>query len=242
MDESFRKPLVALDQSCLIISDLHSPYNHPDSFAFLKEIKSQFKPDIILNAGDEVDGHAISFHDSDSSLFNADQELELAIKDMKELASIFPKMYIAESNHGSLIYRKFKSNGLPIRHLKPLHELYETPQWSWHHEIILETHLGFTLLVHGKTGAYHKLALEQGCNTIQGHFHQKFEITWSQSTTNFIFNMIIGCLIDPASMAFAYGKNIAKRPMLGVGWLNELGEPSLIRMITDKHNRWTGKL
>ena len=54
--------------------------------------------------------------------------------------------------------------------------------------------------------------------------------------------MIVGCLVDPESMAFAYGKNFTKNPILGVGWINELGEPTLIRMITDKHNRWIGKL
>lgn len=236
------KKLVALDQSVLFISDLHCPYNHPDSFEFLKAIKHHFKPDITVNVGDEVDGHSISFHDSDTSLPSADQELEMAIRDMEELKGIFPKMYILESNHGSLAYRKVKHHGIPIRHLKDLHELYNTPEWSWHHEVVLETHNGFVTVVHGKTGAYNKLALEQGNSAVQGHYHQKFEITWVQSSMNTRFNMIVGCLIDQRSMAFAYGKNISKKPILGCGWLNELGEPALIRMKLDRHGRWNGKL
>lgn len=233
---------MTFDQRVLVISDYHAPYNHPDAYDFLKEINNVFKPEVIVNVGDEVDGHAISFHKSESSLYSADKELEQAIHEMQKLHELFPKMYLCESNHGSLVYRRLKSEGIPIRTLKPLHELYETPQWEWHHEITLETLEGLVLVVHGKTGAYNKLALEQGCSAIQGHFHQKSEITWMQTSTGSRFNMLVGCLIDMNSMAFAYGKNIAKKPILSVGYISEYGTPHLIRMVTDKHNRWIGKL
>jgi len=236
------KPIVSFDQRVLIISDLHFPYAHKDWYPFLKAIKDNYKPEIILNVGDTVDGHAISFHSSDSSLPSADQELEEAIEEIQRLKELFPKMYICESNHGSLAYRKIKEGGIPIRHLKDLNELYDTPLWEWHHELLVETLQGFVSVVHGKSGGYNKLSSEQGNSAVQGHHHQKFEITWSKSTMMERFNMIVGCLIDVNSMAFAYGKNFAKKPMLGVGWLNEMGEPSLIRMITDKNNRWIGKL
>lgn len=238
----FRKHIVGLDSRILVISDYHAPYQHPDAYEFLKAINNTYKPEIILNVGDEVDGHSISFHRSDSALPSADKELEYAIEEMRKLHELFPKMMICESNHGSLIFRRMKDQSIPLRHLIPLNELYETPLWSWHHEIMVETHLGQVLLVHGKTGAYNKLAMEQGVSCIQGHFHQKFEITWMQSTTGARFNMIVGCLVDPKSMAFAYGKNFSKIPCLGVGWINELGEPSLIRMILDKNGRWIKKL
>mgnify|MGYP001344302022 CR=1 FL=1 len=236
------KHLVALDQRVLIISDLHFPYAHPDWHSFLKAIQTHFKPEIVVNVGDEVDGHAISFHESETCLPSADMELEQAIKEVHALRDLFPKMYLCESNHGSLAYRKIKHAGLPIRHLKPLGELYDTPGWSWHHEIMLETHAGYVTIVHGKTGSYNKLALEQGNSSIQGHYHSKFELTWVQSSMNLRFNMIVGCLVDSESMAFNYGKNIAKKPIQGVGWINELGEPTLIRMQLDKHGRWSGKL
>lgn len=242
MNDSFRKELVALDQRVLIISDIHLPHAHQDWYHFLSEIKNQYKPELIINVGDEIDGHSISFHDSDQELFSASKELEYAIEEIQHLKQLFPKMYLCESNHGSLIFRRMKHHGLPLRHLKSLQELYNTPQWSWHHEIILETHIGNTLIVHGKTGAYHKLAMSQGCNAVQGHFHQRSEVTWSRSSTNNIFNMFVGCLINEQSLAFAYGKNIAKKPIISLGWLNELGEPSVIRMILDKHGRWIGKL
>lgn len=239
---TYTKEVVALDQSVLIISDLHFPNAHPDWYAFLKAIKDNYKPQIIVNVGDEIDGHRWSFHDSDESLPNADKELQDAIEEIQHLRDLFPKMYLCESNHGSLVYRRLKHHGIPLRSLKSLKDLYNTPHWEWHHEIVLETHNGLVSVVHGKTGAYNKLSSEHGISSVQGHFHQKFEITYQASTVRVIFNMIVGCLVDMKSMAFNYGKNIAKKPIIGVGWINELGEPTLIRMQLDNNGRWNGKL
>ena len=63
----------------LNISDQHMPYEHPDMFAFLAAIKRKYKPTLVVNGGDEVDAHALSFHDSDSDLPSAGDELKLAI-------------------------------------------------------------------------------------------------------------------------------------------------------------------
>ena len=239
---SLRQNIVCLDQRVLVISDYHAPSHHQDAIHFLKEIKEKLKPEIIINVGDEVDGHTWSFHQSETSLFTPDKELETAIEAMKELGQLFPKMYLAESNHGSLSYRKMKAAGMSIRHLKPLHDLYECPLWEWHHEITLETHMGKVLIVHGKSGAQYKLAMEQGISCIQGHFHSQAGINWFNSTTSMRFNMFVGCLIDERSMAFAYGKNIARKPILSVGFLTEMGEPCILRMVTDNHGRWVGKI
>ena len=49
-----------MNKRILVISDLHIPYHRPDSFEFLKEIKKQYKPDTIVNIGDEIDCRAVS--------------------------------------------------------------------------------------------------------------------------------------------------------------------------------------
>ena len=54
-----------MHKSILVISDLHIPYHHRDSFAFLKEIKKEFKPDFIVNIRDLLDFHAINMHTHD---------------------------------------------------------------------------------------------------------------------------------------------------------------------------------
>ena len=62
----------------LVISDLHIPYHHKDSFDFLKEIKKQYKPDFIINIGDLLDFHAISMHSHNPDLPSAGDELKLS--------------------------------------------------------------------------------------------------------------------------------------------------------------------
>lgn len=238
---SFR--INASGKSVLLISDQHIPYSHKDYIKFLKAIKEKMKPQVIINGGDELDYHAISFHDSDSSLFSADMELDNAIIEMQEgLHKLFPKMFLLESNHGSLVFRKTKHHGLPIRLIKPLHELYETPQWSWHHDIILKTRVGEVYICHGKTAAYGKLCKEMMMSAIQFHFHGRFEVTWHRSATGSRFNMYCGCLVDENSMAMAYGKNNLPKPILGVGYIDKNGFPHLIRMNLDKNGNWDEKI
>ena len=60
----------------LVISDLHIPYHHKDSFEFLREIKKEYKPDFVVNIGDLLDFHAISMHSHDPDLYSAGHELD----------------------------------------------------------------------------------------------------------------------------------------------------------------------
>ena len=74
-----------MHKSILVISDLHIPYHHQDSFAFLKEIKKEFKPDFFVNIGDLLDFHAINMHTHDPDLYSAGHELKAARKYIHEL-------------------------------------------------------------------------------------------------------------------------------------------------------------
>lgn len=247
------KTINAKNKRVLIISDCHIPYMHKDMHIFLKAIKEKYlvdengsmKNSLVLHIGDELDKHAISFHKSDVDLFSAGHELEKSIEilHMKDgLYEMFPKMHLCDSNHGSLVYRRAKADGIPLRYYKSYQEVLGTKKWSWHDEVILETKLGEVYLCHGKTSTYGKLCKEQAMSAIQGHFHGKFEITWHSSSTRSRFNMFIGCLIDQQSMAFAYGKNSTQKPILGVGMLSREGYPKLIKMNLDKNGRWDKRL
>ena len=81
-------------QSILVISDLHTPYEHPDAVAFLKAVKEKYKPTDVVCIGDEVDFHALSFHDSDPDLDSAGAELERAIEALKPIYKMFPKVTV----------------------------------------------------------------------------------------------------------------------------------------------------
>ncbi len=237
----------AIGRRVLLISDLHIPYHHPDSFKFLAAIKEKFldKKSIAINLGDSLDGHALSFHPTDSDLFSAGDELKKAIEVIHckgGLFETFPDMIEVDSNHSSLIYRRAKFHGIPLDYVKSLPEVLETPSWRWVDDILLDTKLGNIYICHGKSGAYNKLAQNVGCSACQGHFHGKFEITWAKSITTERFNMFCGSLISEASLAFAYGKNHLPKPILGVGLISESGYPRLIKMNINSKGRWDGKL
>jgi len=95
-----------LRKSILVISDQHAPYHHIDTLDFLKAIKLKYKPDCVVNIGDEMDWHSISFHDSHPGLYSPSHELVVARKFLQDLEKLFPKQHIMDSNHGSLVFRK----------------------------------------------------------------------------------------------------------------------------------------
>lgn len=213
----------------LIISDLHIPYSVRGYLRFLKNLKTKFKPHIIINIGDELDYHDMSMHDSDKDLDSAGKEMDKAIKELQEgLHKLFPKMFLLESNHGSMTLRRAKKHGIPLRTLRPLPDLYETPKWTWHEDILLETSEGPVYLCHGKSGTYGKMVKEaMGASCIQGHFHGKFEITYHRGVLGTRYNMFVGCLIDVDSLAMAYGRNFTVKPILGCGGIADSGQPIL---------------
>ena len=92
------------NKKILVISDMHLPYQHKDAIKFLSEIKKEFKPDTVISIGDLLDGHALSFHDSNPDLFNAGHELKKAKEYVRQLEDLFPKLVEVDSNHSSLIY------------------------------------------------------------------------------------------------------------------------------------------
>jgi len=65
-----------MNKRVLVISDMHIPFHHKDSFAFLEAIKKEYKPDFVINIGDLLDFHAINMHTHDPDLYSAGDELK----------------------------------------------------------------------------------------------------------------------------------------------------------------------
>jgi hypothetical protein len=230
--------LDARGKRVLFISDSHIPYSKRGYLDFLKKTKDDFvrDGDLIIHVGDELDFHNLSFHDSDSSLFSGGHELDRSIEELHQengLAKLFPKMFLLESNHGSMILRKTKHNEIPIRVLRPLPDLYETPHWSWHESILLLTDLGWVYCTHGKSAAYGRMVNSIGASVVQGHFHTKFEITYHRSVLATRFSMFVGCLADRDSLAMAYAKSNIPEFINGTGGIWESGHPVLFPMGDD---------
>ena len=230
-------------KSVLVISDLHIPYHHPDAFKFLKALKTKYKPDHVVNIGDELDMHAMSMHDSDPDLYSAGHELAASISYIQQLEKIFPKMTIVHSNHSSMLFRRALKHGVPKGYLKHYNDYLGVGNgWQWvdDHTITLSdgSRCFFT---HGLSADVLKVAMQYGMNTVQGHYHTKFSIGYYSNPDALVWGMQVGCLINQKSMAFQYAKNFKTRFIVGCGMIIN-GQPKLMPMMLNENGKWIGKL
>ena len=230
------------NDTILVLSDLHMPYHHKDVFKFLAKIKNVYNPTKIINIGDEVDNHAMSFHDSDPDLDSAGKELIEARKGIAKLAKLFPKMELVESNHGSMHLRKAKAFGIPTSFMKSYNNILGAPKtWVWKDEVILTSGGVEIMFRHQFKKNPLVCAQQMGMAVVQGHFHEDFNIQYTSSPNKLLWAMTVGCLIDKKSLAFTYNKTNTKRPIIGCGIIID-GQPVLIPMILNKKSRWVGYL
>lgn len=226
----------------LCISDLHIPYMHPDAFDFLRHLKAKYNPTRIICMGDELDKHALSFHDSDPDLDSAGVEMQKSLKYIKELHSIFPVMDILDSNHGSLVYRKAKSHGIPKHFLKSYNEFLEVDAgWKWHFDLTLKLPNGQDCYFHhGKTNRIGELSQKMGMCAVAGHYHSDFCVHYWANPNRLLWGLQTGCLIDNRNPAFSYANVNIKQQIIGTGLIID-SLPVLEPMIRDsKTNRWIG--
>ena len=226
-----------------VISDLHIPYHHRSSFAFLKAVKEKYKPDLVINIGDELDQHAISMHDSNPDLPSAGDELKTSKIYIKELEKIFPKMILIHSNHSSLVYRRALKYGLPREYLRSYNEFLGVGKdWRWVDDLTItlsdDSRCFFT---HGMSADVLKLAMQMGKHVVQGHYHSKFSIGYFSNPDELIWGMQVGCLTSQSSMAFDYAKNFKNRFIMGSGMIID-GQPKLIPMVFGKDGEWIKKI
>jgi len=230
------------NKKILIISDMHLPYQHKDSIIFLKEIKKEFKPDMIVNIGDLLDFHAISMHEHNPDLYSAGMELDKAKEYIKQLEDIFPEVVEVDSNHSSLVYRRALKFGMSKQFLKPYGEFLGTRKWTWVDDLTLTMSDGKRcFFTHGRSADILKVSQTMGMSAVQGHYHTKFLISYWANPDNLFFAMNVGCLINQKSMAFNYAKNFKTRFILGCGIIIN-GVPRLLPMVLNNNGDWIKKI
>ena len=229
-------------KSVLIISDTHIPYHAKELMPFLKLLKKKYKPDRVIHIGDEVDKHAMSFHDSDPDLPSAGDELKLSIPVIKQLEKMFPKMDLLDSNHGSLVFRRAYKHGIPKAYIKKYNDFLQVGKgWKWHDDLIIDTPLGKVHFCHGKTPDILKLATSMGMSCVSGHYHSLMGVRWFGNSLGLYFGLQVGCMIDSKSLAFRYNKVQKARPIIGCSIIYN-GLPIIEPFIKDKSGKWVGKL
>jgi len=232
-----------MNNSVLVISDLHIPYHHQDAFEFLKALKKKYKPVLIVNIGDELDHHAISMHEHNPDLMSAGDELKQSKEYVRELEKIFPEMTLVHSNHSSLVYRRALRYGLPKDYLKSYNEFLGVGDgWKWVDDLTITlSNNSRCFFTHGMSADVLKVAQQYGMNTVQGHYHTKFCIGYYSNPDALIWGMQVGCLINQKSMAFDYAKNFKSRFIVGCGMIID-GQPKLMPMVLDRNGRWNNMI
>lgn len=227
----------------LVVSDIHAPWYHPDTIPFLTALKKEIQPTRVILSGDEIDWHSISFHDSDPDMPSPSDELEEAIESLKPIYKLFPRADILESNHGSLVYRKALTHGLPSAVIKDYREVLQAPKgWRWHFDLMIKLPTGYDCYFHHSKGVNAKKNSQaMGTSFVQGHHHESFEVQYWGNPNALLFGMTVGCLVNPKSLAMAYNKNNLKRPVIGCGAIVN-GIPRLYPMILNNKGRWVRKL
>ncbi len=226
----------------LVISDTHCPFHHPDALKFLRAIKKEYDPDRVIHIGDEIDSHAMSYHDTDPNLFSAGEELKRAREVIWDIEDIYPKVDVIESNHGSLWYRKAKTHGIPREAIKTYEEILKTKKWKWHFELTLKLPNGQPCYFHHGRSANALVASQhRGMSIVQGHYHEKFNIQYWGTTERLNWGMNVGCLVDDKALAFEYNNSNLKRPVIGTGMIID-SQPRLIPLVMKSNRRWNGRL
>jgi hypothetical protein len=226
----------------LAIPDLHCPFEHKDSLAFLKAVKNMYKPTDIVCLGDEIDAHALGDYDHDPDGMSAGQELEKAIESLQPFYKLFPNVKVCTSNHTSRPYRQAFKHGIPRAFLRDYAEFLLAPKgWSWADSwevdgVVYEHGEGFS----GAAAAI-KSAQQNMQSTVIGHIHAFAGIQFSANSKHLIFGFNAGCLIDRHAYAFAYGKKIKSKPILGCGIISD-GVPTFIPMLLNGKSRWVGTI
>jgi hypothetical protein len=217
----------------LFISDQHIPYHHEGMFEFLEMLKKKYDPTRVVNLGDELDKHAMSYHDSDPDLPSAGDELERSLPYIKQLEVMFPVMDLVESNHGSMHLRKAKTHGFSKRYMRTYNEILEVGDgWKWHNDLVLdmsEWNVPDVYVHHGKTKRAIMTSKAMSMSHVCGHYHESFGIEYWANPKGLYFGMNAGCLIDDKKLAFAYNKINPHRPIIGTGLIIE-GVPVLEAM------------
>jgi len=229
------------NNTVLAVPDLHIPFHHRDAFAFLVAVKYKYCPSVVVNLGDLEDWHSISMHDHDPDGLSPGMELEELRKQVKPLFKLFPKMLICTSNHGSLPLRRAFKFGLPSQLIRSQKEILGAPD-GW--EIADQWEVDGIVYEHGEAFSGQQGAIKSANanmqSTVIGHIHAFAGIQYSANQRHLIYGFNVGCLIDRDKYAFAYGKKIKAKPILGCGII-ENGIPTFIPMVT-KNGRWIGSL
>ena len=203
----------------LVISDLHSPYIHPEAAKFLGELKKKYNPKSVVCIGDILDEHTLSRFQHSTKSSGPAMELNESINALLPIYKIFPEVKVCLGNHDLRYRRQAETIGIPGDYIRELKDVIKAPV-GW--EFAESWDIGGVHYFHGDGFTGNQAALNviktKFKNTVYGHTHQA-----SIQYFNGLWSMNVGCLINPDSFAFEYAKNFKSSVALGCGIITNDG-------------------
>ena len=208
------------NDTVMVWSDLHAPYQHKHALEFLGDIKQTYKPDRIVCLGDLLDMYSVSSYPKDINHKDSwSKEIKNARKVLKEIGKLFPKMDVMSSNHDDRLAKKAGVAGVPREFLVPYRTVVDAPEeWVWKDRLSLtiDSTREKLCFAHTLTGGALAGAKDYGCTTVIGHHHSRFGSTGFKSPAgNLIFGVDSGCLISDKGSPYKYNKQDRSRPIQG---------------------------
>lgn len=237
-------PLRALHhckETVLLWGDLHAPFHHPDALAFLAWVKKKFKPTKVICMGDELDFHSVSFHQSDPDGYSPGHEMRRAIDTLKPFYKLFPEVMVCHSNHTARPFRKAFASGIPAQAFKSMRDMLEAPKgWEWRDKWQCD---GFWAEhgegVSGQNAGLKAADANMACTAV-GHLHSWSGVNYAANAETLYWGLVVPSLIDRKAYAFAYGKHMKRKPIIGCAVVDR-GIPHVVPLLLDKTGRWVGR-
>ena len=198
----------------LAIGDTHLPWCRKGYLEFCCDLYDEWDCDAVIFLGDIVDLHAISFHQKEPDCPGALEEYTSAKSAVANFYNAFPVAKVCIGNHDERVIRRAKSVDIPEIFLKSYSEIWNTPEWDWQHDHIIDD----VYYYHGTgqggiypaANAVRKLLM----SAVLGHNHAASGVKYYANPQRRIFACDTGCGIDDKQMAFAYGRHNKQRSII----------------------------
>lgn len=224
----------------LVISDLQIPFQADGALEFCLKIKKSLKipDDNILCVGDELDEYWGSrFLKNPDMQWSAVGEIDAARKILREWYKAFPKVKLANSNHGMRWAKKAVEAQIPSQMIRHYQEILEAPSgWVWKDEWRFKTEWPFRMIHgmgYGGIMGHRNAAYDAGMSTVIGHLHAHAGINFINTGNRVFWGFNVGSLIDDKQLAFEYGKDSRNKSINGCGAILENGRIPLFIQFGD---------
>jgi metallophosphoesterase superfamily enzyme len=201
----------------LPIGDPHEPVCKPGYLEFCQQTYKEYDCEQPIIMGDICDSHGISFHTKSPEAPGVIAEFEQTLAGIQKWYKAFPNAIVTIGNHDERLVRLAASVNIPERFLRSYSDIWETPNWKWVYDTIIDNVYYFHGV--GFSGAYpaFNAARQMGMSVVMGHTHSNAGIKWYVNPERRWFGMDVGCGIDDKKYAFDYSKHVKKRSILACG-------------------------